>query len=444
MPVREISPSDLTSSQRLIMEKARITADNGRTPEQRYEALVGKLPKAAQYVTPGTIGEAGFAGGAGLAAAGAALAPETFGTSMVLGLPLALSAAGGAIEDPKHPIAGATWEGAKAVGQEMLGGLIGKGTELGARFFGKSQILKDMAERIGSKIPSMFYEYPFKIGPTTAKDMEDQIAGGRVSQAAGQKLDRFRDALDRKFGEHTPAVPSKLVPASSGQPFRYTPEIPAKGQVFIMPDVGEDGKIVMRRMGIKEAVDHVRELQAAGTSMAGTVKRSGSAPLLADTAAKARDGLAAQLNSLQSGLGDAYRGHSTDYGLAKQLEKALTGKFRPDREIDQPALLAKVRAAEARVNQLKPGQGRALREAVSPTGRMAVAEQGPGIRTHVGESGLRSMFHPPIPYKPETRALLPLLPRIISDPKLRPLLGALGFQGIQDALDMKGTDNATP
>ena len=24
------------------------------------------------------------------------------------------------------------------------------------------------------------------------------------------------------------------------------------------------------------------------------------------------------------------------------------------------------------------------------------------------------------------------------------LLGALGFQGIQDALDMKGTDNATP
>lgn len=454
MPVemRTVDPKDLPPAQRVAYEKMRMAAEQAKTPEQRYEAMVGKLPAAARFVAPGTIGEAGFMTGAGAAAlAGLALAPETAGISLLGALPLAGSVIGGALEDPKNRLAGAEWEGVKGLGQELGGKLIGKGTELAGRFMDKSGMLARTAERIGGMIPSLFSEYPLGRIPRTAEELQDQIGGGKALNAAGKRLGDFRDALTKRFGPYKAAVPSKLIPASSGVPYHYTPAIPPQGRAFVMPDLDAEGNAVMRRMSVGDAIDHVRELLAGGRTAAGAQKATASGPRVLDTAVKARDMLTAQLNALEPKLGDRYRGLSNDFGVAKQLQKAFAASTRSSAikgeakgVIDQPKLLSKADQVAAKLNQIRPGSGTQLRHAVSPTGGAAVMEQGPGIRAHAGESGLRSMFHPPVPYYPETRAVLPAWARTISDPRIRALLGSLGYQVGADALGMKeaGGDNA--
>ena len=432
----DISPDKVSPAARMAAERLRMATEAHMTPEQRYERLVKKLPGAAQLFMPGTMGEAGFTGAGALAATGAALAPETFGTSLVLGLPLAGAMIGGALEDPAHRLGGALYEGAKGVGQEALGKLGTKGFEWAGRFFDKQGILTRMAQRIGSALPTVFSEYGLS-APQTAKELEDQVSSGKIVRAAGKNLGDFREGLERRFGKYTAAVPSKLVNASAGVMPHYTPSIAASGQAFLMPDIGADGNIVMRRMGIADAIEHVRELQSGGLTTAGTVKQSMNAPQIANVASRARDALVAQLNTLEAGLGDRYRNLSTDYGTAMRVQKAFTDVFREDRQIDQPKLLSNVRKAESRINQLKEGKGTLLREAVSPEGTEAIPEQGPGIRAHVGESGIRSMLHPPIPYNPETRALLPLWSRLLSNPQLAPLMGALGLSAGEDVTGAK-------
>lgn len=411
------------------------------TPEERYESLVKKLPTVARYVAPSTMGEAGFLGGTGLALAGTALAPETAGLSL---LPVAGAMALGSLEDPKHRLGGALWEGGKGVLNELGGKLLGKGIELGGRFVSKSAMLERSAQRIADAIPSLFSQFPLKDAPKTAAELQDQLGGGKVVEAAGQRLTSFRNALAKRFGNYETPVPSKLVNASSGVPYHFTPATAAKGYAFVMPDLDMDGNVVMRRMSAGDAIDHVREMLAGGRTAAGAQKATASAPKILDTAVQARDMLTSQLNALQSGLGDTYRGFSTDFAVAKQLQKVFaestrTGDIGGELRgvINQPKLLSAADRVTAKLEQIRPGTGTRLRLAISPTGAAAVEEQGPGIRAHVGESGLRSLFHPPVPFRPETRALLPAGARQASDPRVRALLGYLAQQGGEDVLGMK-------
>ena len=444
MPVREISSDILTPEQRmrLEMEKAKVAA--AQTPEQRYEAGVAKLPSPIRAIAPGTMGEAGFAVGA-LPATIAALigAPETAGLSLAA-LPFIGAAAGGALEDPSHRVKGAAYETGKAGLMELGGAAIGKGIEWGARFAGKTGLLAESAARIGKQIPQLFSGYPSKQPLRTAEDLQDQLGGGKISEAAGQRLGAFRSELVKHFGEYKPGSPSKLVSASPGIPYHFTAAIPAQGQAFLMPDLDAEGNVVTRKMGVGEAIDHVRELFAGGRTSTGVQKATASAPRTLDTAVKARDALITQLNNLEPGLGDLYKGYSTDYALAKQLQKVFAGSQRTSAikgdvrgVIDQPKILKQADKVAAKLEAIKPGSGTRLRQAIAPTGAEATAEQGPGIRLHAGESGLRSLFHPPVPFQPETRQMIPLPARALSDPRLRAFLGYLAGETSSEYLGGK-------
>lgn len=438
----EISPDKISPEARMAAERLRIATEAHMTPEQRYERAIGKLPKAAKMVAPGTMGEAGFGLGS-LAAAGAglALAPESMGTSLAMAAPLVGAIAGGALEDPAHRIKGALWEGGKGLAAELGGRLVAKGGELATRALSKNAMLDKSASRIAESIPRLFHRYPLA-APTTAGQLEEDIGGGKVAQAAGDRLGKFRNALEKQFGKYKPAVPAKLVSPSSGVAAHYTTAVPASGQSVMMPDLDAEGNKIMRRMGIGDAIDHVNELLAGGRTAGGSVKSTASAPRVMDVAVQARDALASQLNSLQKGLGDEFLGLRRDVGVGKQLQKVFASSRRTTSiaggsrgVIDQPKVLDRAEKAAAKLNQIRPGAGTRLSKAVAPTGGKAVQEMGPGIRAHAGESGIRTMLHPPVPFKPEDRSMLPLLGRIFSDPRLARLYGYLGERGVENAVE---------
>lgn len=413
------------------------------TPEERYERLVGRLPKVAQYAVPGTIGEAGFALGALPAAAAAVgLAPETAGASLI---PLIGAIAGGSLEDPKHPFSGASYEMLKGL-LTQLGGKIGtKGIELGTRWLDKPGILERTAQRIGQAVPSLFYKYPFDT-PQTATELREQLGGGVATDAVGKRLGNFRNALTQTFGDYHAGEAPRLLPASPGQPYRYTAAVPPSGRAFRIFDLDADGKVTTRLVSIGEAIDHNRELFAASRTMSGAQKGSASAPKLLELAHLNRQSLTGQLNQIRPGLGDQYNGFMGDYAMAKRLEKVFAGSERTTTiggnqvgVVDQPKLLKKADAEEARLQQIRTGAGKTLHQAVSPTGAAATIEEPLGARAHGGlESGLRAILHLPKPYLPETRALLPWQARILSDPRMAPMLGALGLTGSEDILGTKG------
>jgi transglycosylase-like protein with SLT domain len=415
------------------------------TPEQRYEKAFQQLPRAAQVVAPSTIGEAGFMIGS-LPAAGAALGlvPETGGLS--LAAPILMGMLGGAMEDPtsiKNALSGASWEGIKGVGQEILGRTATASTELLTRALGKGGILQRSLERIAPQAASLFYEYPLPIARTPA-ELRSQLGGAEVTNRVGQRLGQFRDALEQRFGKYTPGQAPKLLPATSGQPYRYTAAVAPSGQSFKIYDLDADGNITQRTVGIKDAIDTTRELFAGSRTAGGVQKASAAAPKQLDVAVMNRATIKDQLNRLEPGLGDKYVGYSSDYAVATQLQKVFAGSERTARirgkdvgVIDQPKLLKKMDTAEARLNKIKPGAGTRLHEAVSPTGASAREEMPFGPRLHGGEGGIRAYMHLPVPYKPETRQLLPWQARVLSDPRLAPLLGALGLSGTEYELGVK-------
>lgn len=404
------------------------------TPEQRYENFYSNLPKTVQNFMPSTMGQAGFAAG-GLGVGTAAVVGAPFSAGATLAIPLLAAIAGGAAGDPKHALSAGSWEGAKSALQEGAGAIASKGIELGSRFAFKNQMLNKMARRIGDALPQLFSRFPMSV-PRTAADLEGKIASGDLTEAAGKQLGRFRDNLSQNIPAYIPGSAPKLVNASPGVPFHYTPAIAQSGVKFTLPDIGPDSKIVSRDFSIKDAIDHIRGLQSAGWSVSGTPKSAQEAWLIRETAHDARQALIAQLNQYKPGLGDTYGGLSGDYGTAVHLQKVFKQSYRPDGQLDQPKLLHALRNEIDDIAKMKGPQRAALfHRAIAPDRAEATAEVGVGARVHGGGEGFRAYLHPPVPYKPETRQLIPQPFRALSSKQALPVIGYGIGKGVEDITD---------
>lgn len=407
-------------------------------PEQRYESAIKKLPGAVQPFTPSTLGELGFAGGSALAA-GAALAPETGGLSLLPALaplaPVAGAAIGGFFEDPKARLKNTSYETGKAIIDQLLGGAVGKGVELGGRFLFKNRMLKKTALRVGRGLTQLFSDYPLPV-PKTAEDLENQVATGQLTNAIGEKLGEFRNDLKTRIPEYSPGGPPQLQNAGPGIPFQYTTPTPPRGRKFTLPDMDANGGIVQRDLSIGDAIDHVRSLQAAGWSVAGTPKSAQEAWKIRQIAHQARQDLIAQLNRITPGLGTKYGELSGDYGASTHLQTIFQNTYRDEGGINQAHLLDQLRKEMSDIANFK-GQGRALRfrTAVAPERARAIPESGLEGHLHGGLEGIRARGRLPRPFKPETRAMLPFPIRALSSRSAMPVIGLAGQLGAEDLLD---------
>lgn len=368
------------------------------TLEQRYERARMNVPLPERWVTPRTIGQmAGFVA-------------SPFG-----GIPMiAASMVGGAIEDPNDRLTGAEVEGVKALGALAGTKVLGKGLELIGRYAGKSGMLERTAQRIGEGVGSLYQRYILGSVPKTAEELEQQLGGGEVTRVVGQRLDNFRNSLKTQF---------------------------AGRQVRVF-DVDDSGRHMSSEvMSIDDAIDHTRRLFAASRGTTGVQKNIAAGPLTLDAAQLSKKSLVQTLNQWSPGVGDQYERFSADYGLSRQLEKVFAGSKRtaniagkPTGVVDQPKLLERASKAEARINEIRPGAGTTLKKAISPTGAKAVKETEWGERIHGGEYGISAILHPPKPYMPETRDILPAGTGWLNDPRIAPLVAALGLTTAEEWL----------
>jgi hypothetical protein len=410
--------------------------------EQRYEHAFTKLPGAAQYVAPGTIGEA--AGTAGNVAA-LALAPETGGLS--LALPIGAAMVGGYMEPSDKPyLSGerlfrAGVEGAKEAGGMLGGKLLGKGFELAGRYTGRSGMLERTTRRIGQGVMDLFNEFPLSSAPKTIDEMTEKIANGDLERSAGKQLGNFRDDLINKIKEYKPAEPAEAkLYGKAGKA--------ATGEKFTLPDVDSaQHTIVMKDFSIGDAIDHIRRMNALSYGTTGVEKSAQDSWLYRVAGHDGRDALKERLNQISKPLGekwgDRYGQLSGDYGTSVILEDAFKGARRTTFSggklkgvIDQPTLMKRIDKEMPFLTRLQdPAKANAFQRAVAPDLAAAIPEVG----AREPRGGVIDMLSRlvGIPYMPETRSVMPIIPRALSSryvtrPLATPISRTLGqFAGDQ-------------
>lgn len=406
--------------------------------EEQYEAGLKSLPLpefAKKYLIPGTIGEAT---GTATAAAALGLAPETGGLS--LALPILGAAAGGYFEPSNEPyLSGKRFKRAGIeAGKELIGlgvgKALGKTAEVVGRFASHGGMLKRMEARIGRAIPELFNNYPFR-APTTGREMEQQIVNGKLVEETGERLGQFRDMLKKMIPKFRAGQAPQFIPASSGQPMAYSKAIRAAGLRFHMPDVNEAGERIFRDLDVEGAMDLVKRQQGQVYSASGRSKSGADIGLLKEAAHDGRQEIIDVLNKWGRNkpgvrnIGDRYANHSADYGTAVNLEDTFKNTMRtstiagkPRAVLDQGALTRRLRGDMPDLVRLQKDKAIKFQSAVSPTGAEAIPE---GEWGHPRGSLAHSITHMiPKPYKPETRAVMPLIARALSSRPVQPLLAA--------------------
>jgi|SRR5215472_6126936 len=402
--------------------------------EEKYESQVARLPSAAQWVAPGTIGEASGMVSAPLAAA---FAPETLGLSEII--PPLIAGGAGYFEPSNEPwlsserFKRAGVEAGKQALAQVGGKLIAKPIEWTGRFIGKGGMLERSAQRIGKGVANLFHDYPLDT-PLTSEALERQIANGELKAKAGANLGKLRDEIGNEIAPYVPGESPKLVPASAGTPMHYTPGRAPSGVKFTLPDLDADGNRIMRDFNAKDAIDHIRRLQGLSYTAAGGQKGAELSSLYREAGHDARALFLQRLKQVNPQLAERYAKGSADYGTSVVLEDAFQNarrtsviKGEPRGVIDQAKLHQRINKEMPDLTRLQGGKAVEFQNAISPTGAEAIPETPWGGRVGGGLSGLHSFLHLPTPMMPETRALLPQPARLLTSAPAKPLLGNIGM-----------------
>lgn len=365
------------------------------------------------------------------AVGGAALAPETFGASLLpaallkYGIPMAAAGITGAYEAPP----GQRWERSKQEMEKEAAGLaLAKPLEylagLPARALGGEQgMLARSAGRIMRGVKDLFGEYPAELDtPNTMEGIRRDVASGKLKDRVGARLGAFRKELEDKIPEYKPGAPVK-------SPTLYGPgPSTASGEPFTVFTPDANGDMVPKQVSVGDAIDHTQKMNGMGYTGGGSDTGGPLSWAYRKAGHDSRQSIYTTLNQIGAkyGLpesGTLYRQASGDAGAAEILTDAFTNAQRSlGREgaavpvIDQPALNKRISKELSHLRLLRPESADAFSAAVAPGGASAIPEGGGrwGLRRFTPES--RAMYDPitraaTSPYV--TRAFAPQLGRIV-------------------------------